>query len=107
MWVGRFDGAGNEAFVGREAAAPLFFRIADSLPLALPAPDLARLAEGLDRSHAQVVDHLETERTESELVVRLQTKSHPELELWAANRHAAPLIKELGRPLRFESPRTV
>ncbi len=68
---------------------------------------LLRLAEGLDRSHAQVVDHLETERTESELVVRLQTKSDPELELWAANRHAAPLIKELGRPLRFEAPRAV
>jgi len=68
---------------------------------------LLRLAEGLDRSHAQVVDHLETERTEAGLIVRLRTTSDPELELWAANRHAAPLIKELGRPLRFESPRTV
>jgi exopolyphosphatase/guanosine-5'-triphosphate,3'-diphosphate pyrophosphatase len=68
---------------------------------------LLRLAEGLDRSHAQVVDHLDTDRTDTELVVRLQTKSDPELELWAANRHAAPLIKELGRPLRFEARRTV
>jgi exopolyphosphatase / guanosine-5'-triphosphate,3'-diphosphate pyrophosphatase len=68
---------------------------------------LLRLAEGLDRSHAQVVDHLVTERTESELIVRLQTKSDPELELWAANRHAAPLIKELGRPVRFEALRVV
>ena len=29
VWVGNFDGAGNPAFVGVQAAAPLFFRIAD------------------------------------------------------------------------------
>ena len=31
VWVGNFDGSGNPAFVGREAAAPLFFAVADSL----------------------------------------------------------------------------
>jgi penicillin-binding protein 1C len=31
VWVGRFDGRGNPAFVGVQAAAPLFFRIADAL----------------------------------------------------------------------------
>jgi penicillin-binding protein 1C len=31
VWVGNFDGAGNPAFVGIEAAAPLFFHIADAL----------------------------------------------------------------------------
>ncbi len=31
VWVGNFDGAGNPALVGREAAAPLFFSIADGL----------------------------------------------------------------------------
>lgn len=31
VWVGNFDGSGNPAFVGRTAAAPLFFAIADSL----------------------------------------------------------------------------
>ncbi|OGT83401.1 MAG: penicillin-binding protein 1C [Gammaproteobacteria bacterium RIFCSPLOWO2_02_FULL_61_13] len=44
IWVGNFDGRGNPAFVGVEAAAPLFFRVADALPLALAnersAPDL-------------------------------------------------------------------
>lgn len=29
VWVGNFDGVGNPAFVGVQAAAPLFFRIAD------------------------------------------------------------------------------
>lgn len=45
VWIGNFDGSGNPAFVGIEAAAPLFFRIIDSLrtqgldrPAAEPAP---------------------------------------------------------------------
>ena len=32
VWVGNFDGSANPALVGREAAGPLFFAIADSLP---------------------------------------------------------------------------
>ena len=32
VWVGNFDGSANPALIGREAAAPLFFAIADSLP---------------------------------------------------------------------------
>lgn len=31
VWIGNFDGAGNPAFVGIDAAAPLFFRIVDAL----------------------------------------------------------------------------
>lgn len=31
VWVGNFDGHGNPAFVGRQAAAPLFFRIVNAL----------------------------------------------------------------------------
>ncbi|WP_240636096.1 penicillin-binding protein 1C [Caldimonas tepidiphila] len=37
VWIGEFDGAGNPAFVGIQAAAPLFLRIVDALR-----------AEGLD-----------------------------------------------------------
>jgi penicillin-binding protein 1C len=36
VWIGDFDGQGNPAFVGVDAAAPLFFRIADALNLARP-----------------------------------------------------------------------
>ena len=36
IWIGDFDGGGNPAFVGVDAAAPLFFRIADALNLARP-----------------------------------------------------------------------
>jgi penicillin-binding protein 1C len=31
VWIGNFNGEGNPAFIGREAAAPLFFEIIDSL----------------------------------------------------------------------------
>ncbi len=31
VWVGNFDGSGNPAFVGVQAAAPLFFRIVDAI----------------------------------------------------------------------------
>ncbi len=31
VWVGNFDGSSNPAFVGAQAAAPLFFRIIDAL----------------------------------------------------------------------------
>jgi penicillin-binding protein 1C len=31
VWVGNFDGEGNPAFIGRKAAAPLFFTIVDAL----------------------------------------------------------------------------
>jgi penicillin-binding protein 1C len=35
VWVGNFDGSSNPAFVGRSAAAPLFFEIVDSLETSL------------------------------------------------------------------------
>jgi len=33
VWVGNFDGQGNPEFVGRKAAAPLFFEIVDSIAI--------------------------------------------------------------------------
>lgn len=38
VWIGNFDSRGNPAFVGVDAAAPLFFRIADNLYLHQPRP---------------------------------------------------------------------
>jgi len=37
VWVGNFDGRSNPSFVGRAAAAPLFFRLVDSLRTVFPA----------------------------------------------------------------------
>jgi exopolyphosphatase/guanosine-5'-triphosphate,3'-diphosphate pyrophosphatase len=50
-----------------------------------------RLAEGLDRSHAQVVAGLTMRQRGGRLTVNLRTRGDAELELWAAARHAAPL----------------
>jgi penicillin-binding protein 1C len=38
VWVGNFDGTSNPGFVGRTAAAPLFFHIVDALHAREPAP---------------------------------------------------------------------
>jgi penicillin-binding protein 1C len=37
VWVGNFDGSGNPAFVGVDAAAPLFFQILDGVEAEQPA----------------------------------------------------------------------
>lgn len=53
VWIGNFDSTGNPAFVGVDAAAPLFFRIADALraerpglaePIRRNPPNLRRVA---------------------------------------------------------------
>jgi penicillin-binding protein 1C len=36
VWVGNFDGRGDPAFVGREAAGPLFFGIVDAIRSSVP-----------------------------------------------------------------------
>jgi penicillin-binding protein 1C len=45
VWIGEFSGKGNPSFVGIDAAAPLFFRIADGVNFARaqePSPPLVR-----------------------------------------------------------------
>jgi exopolyphosphatase/guanosine-5'-triphosphate,3'-diphosphate pyrophosphatase len=62
-----------------------------------------RLAEGLDRSHGQVVSDIEIAHDTDGLIVRLKGNADPELELWAANRHAAPLAELLRKDIRFDA----
>jgi penicillin-binding protein 1C len=40
IWIGNFDGTGNNSFIGRGMAAPLFFSIADSIIASTPSKDL-------------------------------------------------------------------
>src|SRR5205823_11994129 len=63
---------------------------------------MVRLAEGLDRSHSQAVSGVDVFPRGDAYFVRLRASGDAELELWAAVRHAAPLEKMLGRPIRFE-----
>ena len=62
-----------------------------------------RLAEGLDRSHAQVIAGVDVESTDDGLRIRLRTNGDAELELWAAARHAAPLARLLDATIHFEA----
>ena len=63
---------------------------------------MVRLAEGLDRSHAQALSGLDIFPRGDDYLARLRASGDAELELWAAHRHVAPLEKELGKPIRFE-----
>ena len=63
---------------------------------------MLRLAEGLDRSHAQVVTTLDVVPRGDAYLIRLRTGGDAELELWAAHRHGSELERVLRRPLRFE-----
>jgi exopolyphosphatase/guanosine-5'-triphosphate,3'-diphosphate pyrophosphatase len=63
---------------------------------------MLRLAEGLDRSHAQVVTDLSATIHKHEVAIHLSARSDAELELWAAARHAAPLAALLNRPVTFD-----
>jgi penicillin-binding protein 1C len=55
VWVGNFDGSGNPAFVGLQAAAPLFFALIDGLRAQRLLPGLdAGLPAGKPDSVAQI-----------------------------------------------------
>ena len=63
---------------------------------------IVRLAEGLDRSHAQALEGVDLYPRGDDYLARLRTSADAELELWAAHRHVKPLEDVLGKPIRFE-----
>jgi exopolyphosphatase/guanosine-5'-triphosphate,3'-diphosphate pyrophosphatase len=63
---------------------------------------ILRLAESLDRSHAQTITGLELHDRGDDDLLQLRTSGDSELELWAAARHAAPFERLTGKPLRIE-----
>ncbi len=65
---------------------------------------ILRLAESLDRSHAQTISWLSVSTTEAVAIleVRVSGEAELELELWAAARQAAPFERVLGLPLRID-----
>jgi exopolyphosphatase/guanosine-5'-triphosphate,3'-diphosphate pyrophosphatase len=63
---------------------------------------MVRLAEGLDRSHAQALEGIDLYPRGDDYLARLRATGDAELELWAAHRHVAPLEALLGKPIRFE-----
>jgi exopolyphosphatase/guanosine-5'-triphosphate,3'-diphosphate pyrophosphatase len=63
---------------------------------------ILRLAESLDRSHAQTINGFELHDRGDDDLLQLRTTGDAELELWAAARHAAPFERLTGKPLRIE-----
>ena len=63
---------------------------------------LLRLAEGLDRSHLQPIEAITVHDRGHDCLVQLRSGGDAELELWAAGRHVGPLVRLVGRPIRFE-----
>jgi exopolyphosphatase/guanosine-5'-triphosphate,3'-diphosphate pyrophosphatase len=63
---------------------------------------IVRLAEGLDRSHAQALAGIDLFPRGNDYLARLRATGDAELELWAAHRHVAPLERALDQPIRFE-----
>ncbi len=66
---------------------------------------MVRLAEGLDRSHAQAVFGLKVVPDGKRWRVSLRTRGDIELEVWAAHRHAAELAGLLGADIHFDVER--
>ena len=63
---------------------------------------ILRLAESLDRSHAQTITGLELHDRGDDDLLQLRMSGDAELELWSATRHAAPFERLTGKPLRIE-----
>jgi len=66
---------------------------------------ILRVAETLDRSHAQAVTGVEMHDRGEEYLVKLRTTGDAELELWAAQRSTSPLERALGKPIRLGAGR--
>ena len=62
-----------------------------------------RLAEGLDRSHQQVLGSLRLVDRGDDYLVQLRTNGDTELELWSADRHAGAFADMVGKPVHFEA----
>ena len=61
-----------------------------------------RLAESLDRSHGQVVDHVELRDRGERFQLSVRAHGPMELERWAAGRQVAAMETLLGKPLVIE-----
>jgi exopolyphosphatase/guanosine-5'-triphosphate,3'-diphosphate pyrophosphatase len=63
------------------------------------------IAEGLDRSHYQLVRSVQAGRMRSEIVLKLDTRKDAQLEIWAARSRTGRLERLLGRRVRIRVPR--
>jgi exopolyphosphatase / guanosine-5'-triphosphate,3'-diphosphate pyrophosphatase len=63
---------------------------------------ILRVAESLDRSHAQVISGLELRDRGEDVLLQLHTTNDAELELWAALRHTKGFENLVRKPVHLE-----
>ena len=63
---------------------------------------ILRVAESLDRSHAQPISGLEVHDRGEDIVISLHAAGDAELELWATQRHLEPFEELVKKPVRLE-----
>jgi len=63
---------------------------------------ILRVAESLDRSHAQPISGIEVHDRGEDIVISLHSSGDAELELWATTRHLEPFEQMVGKPVRLE-----
>lgn len=64
---------------------------------------ILRVADGLDRSHFQNVQHLEIKKTKNDISFVISTEGDPELEIWGALRKSALFEKVTGKTLTISA----
>jgi exopolyphosphatase/guanosine-5'-triphosphate,3'-diphosphate pyrophosphatase len=63
---------------------------------------ILRVAESLDRSHAQPISGLEVHDRGEDIVVTVHATGDAELEVWATARHLVPFEELVRKPVRLE-----
>src|SRR5262245_36740739 len=63
---------------------------------------ILRVAESLDRSHAQPISGLEVHDRVDDILISLHAGGDAELEVWATGRHLEPFEELVGKPVRLE-----
>jgi exopolyphosphatase/guanosine-5'-triphosphate,3'-diphosphate pyrophosphatase len=64
---------------------------------------ILRVAESLDRSHAQPISGLEVNDRGEDIVLTLHSSGDSELEVWATSRHLEPFEELVGKSVRIET----
>jgi exopolyphosphatase/guanosine-5'-triphosphate,3'-diphosphate pyrophosphatase len=63
---------------------------------------ILRVAESLDRSHAQIISAVELHEQDGHLLVQLRARGDAGLELWAADRHTGPFERAVAKSVRLK-----
>jgi exopolyphosphatase/guanosine-5'-triphosphate,3'-diphosphate pyrophosphatase len=90
----------------KKSDAPFAALADDDQALVRRVAGLLRVADGLDRGHTAVVDHVDAELTRKKLVLRMVPRragANMELEGWAARRKSDVLQKVVGRKITISA----